>query len=727
MGEPFRSIGTNVFRKEGIPKVTGQAIYADDLPVENCLYGRTIRSGVPHGILKQIRFNGDFPFNAATIVLPRDIPGLNGVTLIDTAQPFLASREIQHLAEPLALIAHPDKAVADQAVRQVEIDVDELPGTFGVEEAAERGDIFKSYSLQNGDPTAKWQDADVIVEETYRTGAQEHLYIEPQGVIAAAIPGKSVTIWGSIQCPYYVQKAVAPLFNLPRSSVRVIQTETGGGFGGKEEYPNMIAGHAALLSWKAGGRPVKMIYNRREDMLATTKRHPSQTHIKAGFKNDGTLVALDIDLLLDGGAYPTLSSVVLSRATLHSWGPYKCEHTRVRSRVVKTNSVPYGAFRGFGAPQAIFAIEMHMTRAAQELGIDPAELRRKNFLHRGDRMPTGQLVKDEPILEELLQRALDLSGYREKRAEFEDANRSGGEKRRGIGVSVFFHGSGFTGSGEVYLASQLSMRLTQHGGVEVLAANVEFGQGTKTIFAQIAAEACGISSDLVEVHQPDTGAVPDSGPTVASRTTMIVGKLVERAGLELRRRLNEPKDFQFAAKQHFEKHGALSVTAHYEPPADVHWDDTTYKGEAYAAYSWSCDVAEVEVDTTDFAANCKRFVSTVECGRVLNPILAASQIEGGIAQGVGFALYEHVALDRGAMKNNQFTNYIIPTAADTPDIQVEFIESATSSPGPFGAKGIGEMPIDGPAPAIAAAVAQALGGQFINEIPLLPEVIMRKA
>src|SRR5437016_9026974 len=240
-----------------------------------------------------------------------------------------------------------------------------------MDEALQLNHVFKSYLVHHSDPSQRWSDADLIVEETYRTGAQEQLCIEPQAIIATAIPGKQVTVWGSMQCPYYVQKSLAPLFGMEPQQIRVVQTETGGGFGGKEEYPNMIAGHAALLSWKSGGRPVKMIYGRREDMLATTKRHPSKTRIKAGFKKDGTLVALDVDLTLDGGAYPTLSSVVLSRATLHAWGPYKCEHTRVRSRVVMTHSNPYGAFRGFGAPQAIFAIEMHMNRAAQQLGNHP--------------------------------------------------------------------------------------------------------------------------------------------------------------------------------------------------------------------------------------------------------------------------------------------------------------------------------------------------------------------
>ncbi len=720
----FQTIGKSLRRKEGFLKVTGHSVYADDIRLENCLYGKTIRSTVPHARIKEIRFKDGIPWDEFTIVLPSDIPGLNAVTLIDAEQPFLAEREIRHVAEPVALIAHPDKHLVEKARHYVHVDVEELPAVLTMEEALERNNVFKSYLVQNGDPSEKWNEADVIVEETYRTGAQEHLYIEPQAMIANAVRGESVTVWGSMQCPYYVQKALAPLFDLSHENVRVVQTETGGGFGGKEEYPNMIAGHAALLSWKAGGRPVKIIYDRREDMWATTKRHPSKVRVKAAFKRDGTLVALDIDILLDGGAYPTLSAVVLSRATLHAWGPYKCGHTRVRSRVVMTNSVPYGAFRGFGAPQAIFAIEMHMNRAALELGIDPVEIRRRNLLHQGDLMPTGQVIREKIDLEMMMDRALELSGYHRKRADFEQFNAQSKTHRKGIGLSVFFHGSGFTGSGELRLASELSMALTGQGGVEVFAANVEYGQGTNTVLTQIAAEACRIDPDLVVIHQPDTAAVPNSGPTVASRTTMVVGKLVERAALELRKRLKEPTDFEAAARQYLAEHGELRITVQYEPSSEVHWDDETYRGEAYAGYAWSCDVAEVEVDAVEYMARVTNFVSVVECGRVINPLLAAGQIEGGIAQGIGFALYENVVLEQGAMKNNQFTNYIIPTTADTPDIHVDFVEFPHSNPGPYQAKGIGEMPIDGPAPAIGSAVAHALGGRFINELPLLPERIM---
>ena len=736
----LRVIGTNLHRKEGIAKVTGRSIYADDMSFENCLYGKTIRSTVARGLIKEIRFGEGVPWDEFVIVLPSDIPGKNAVTLIDELQPFLAEKEIKHQAEPLALIAHPDKHLVEKARRCVEIEVKELPAIFSIEDAQEgdniqygNDNVFKAYALQSGDPDEAFADADLIVEEVYRTGAQEQLYIEPNIIIAQAEPGENVTIWGSMQCPFYIQNALVALFGLDPEKIRVIQTETGGAFGGKEEYPNMIAGHAALLSWKSGGRPVKMVYDRQEDLWATTKRHPSKTWIKAGFKKDGTLVALDIDFNLDGGAYPTLTPVVLSRGLLHAWGPYKCGHTRIRACAWMTNSIPYGAFRGFGAPQSIFALELHMTRCAHELRIGSASLRRKNLYHEGDKMPTGQVIKDKISLETMLGRALEKYDYDRKRREHEELNSRKGPKRKGIGLSLFFHGAGFTGSGEVVLASELAMRLTEIGGVEVLAANVEYGQGTNTTLTQIASEACNIPPEWVVVHQPDTQVVPNSGPTVASRTTMIVGELVARASRKLIEELRQTtglsenynaEDFRQAVLNHLKERGGLKVSVKHRPPKDIHWDEENYCGDAYCAYSWSCDVAEVEVDLIEYTAKVTDFVSIVECGQVINPLLASGQIEGGIVQGIGFALYEHCVMHKGAMQNHQHTNYIIPTSADTPDIQVEFVTFPHSNHGTYSAKGIGELPMDGPAPAISGALAQALGGIFINEIPLLPEKIM---
>jgi CO/xanthine dehydrogenase Mo-binding subunit len=571
-----------------------------------------------------------------------------------------------------------------------------------------------------------WSNAAHIVEGEYRTGAQEHLYIENNGMIAEWNPETGITVWGSLQCPYYVHKSLLAVFDLPEDKVRVIQTETGGAFGGKEDYPSTLASHAALLAFKSG-HIVKMVYDRMEDLAATTKRHPSRVRHRTAVDSTGKLLALDIEVATDGGAYATLSSTVLSRATLHSPGPYVCPNVRVRAHAWATNTVPYGAFRGFGAPQSIFAIERHMDEIAAVVGIDPVNLRRINFLHDGDTTATEQVMRDPVILDKLLDRALAESDYYAKRKKFVQENQSSPIKR-GLGIASFFHGSGFTGSGERYLNSLAGIDVIPEGKVRILVANTEFGQGTNTVLSQIAAEALSLGYDDIIVAQPDTSVVPNSGPTVASRTTMVVGHLIERAGTQLLTMLREhaglgelftPEEFFAACEQYRAVHGKVESLCRYEAPPGIFWDDKTYHGEAYPAYVWSVQVAQVAVDTVTYSAEVEDFWSVQEVGRVLNPILAGGQIEGGIAQAIGYALYEKVMLQNGHMANNQMTNYIMPTAEDVPPIHVYF-EQIPFRYGGFGAKGIGELPHDGPAPAILNAIRDATGVGF-NTIPLLPE------
>ena len=356
MEEKF--FGHPVIRKEGREKVTGSARYVDDLAFPEMLHGVTVRSSVARGRIRGIHFGDGIPWSEFTVVTAADITGKNEIALIEHDQPCLAAEIINHPEEAIVLLAHRDRYLLEEARRAVQIDVEPLPAIFSIEDSiAKRAvifgtdNVFKSYHMEKGDVDAAWAQADVVVEGEYRTGAQEQLYIENQGMIAAANPTDGVTIWGSLQCPYYVHKALVTLFGLPADKIRVIQAETGGGFGGKEEYPSMIAGHAALLAWKSG-KPVKIIYDRAEDMVATTKRHPSRTRHRTGVTRDGRLVAMDIDFVIDGGAYATLSSVVLSRGTIHAAGPYSCPNVRVHSRAVATNAPPHGAFRGFGAPQA---------------------------------------------------------------------------------------------------------------------------------------------------------------------------------------------------------------------------------------------------------------------------------------------------------------------------------------------------------------------------------------
>jgi CO/xanthine dehydrogenase Mo-binding subunit len=731
------AIGRSIPRTEGRAKVTGEARYVDDLTLPGMLHGVTVRSTSARGIIRDIRFDPSIPWDDITIVRASDIPGRNIVALLTDDQPYLASDRINHPEEPVLLLAHRDRALLEEARRAITIDVEPLPALFSLEDSLEgreiiwrTDNIFKSYVVARGDVDAAWGDADTIVEGEYRTGAQEQLYIEPNGMLAVVDEEEEgLTVWGSIQCPYYVHKALMGLFNLPAGKIRVVQVETGGGFGGKEEYPSIIAGHAALLAWKSG-RPVKIVYDRAEDMVATTKRHPSRTRHRTGVTRDGHLLAMDIDFAIDGGAYCTLSPVVLSRGTIHAAGPYFCPNVRIRGRAAATNAPPHGAFRGFGAPQSIFALERHMDRVAAAVGLSPDEFRRRNFIQTGQTSAVGQVMREAIDMGRLLDRALEVSDYHRKRDAFAAAN-PGATRRRGIGFATFMHGAGFTGSGEDHLASIVTVEAMREGRVRVLTANTEIGQGTNTIFSQIAADALGVPIDAIEIAQPDTAAVPNSGPTVASRTCMVVGKLVESAAAGIRRSLTgaallpetfTPEEFTQACAAYIDRHGSLRSSAQYQAPAGARWDDERYQGDAYGSYAWAVYVAEVTVDMLTCEVHVDDFVAVQEVGKVINPILATGQIEGGVAQGIGWALYENVVWRDGRMQNGQMTNYIMPTSMDLGAIRV-FFEETPYPYGPAGAKGIGELPMDGPAPAIVNAVAHATG-LSPSHVPLTPESLM---
>ncbi len=693
------AVGKKVPRKEGAAKVTGAARYVDDISFSRMLHGATVRSTIPRGEILSVRHG--LERDGFIVADFRDIPGRNVVALIEDDQPCLAEREVRHFAEPILLVAHEEKEKLLDA--KVEIEYEPADPVYDAERSPT---TFKEILIEKGRLDRGFAEADLVVEGQYRCGLQEQLYIETNGVIAVPENG-GVTVYGSLQCPYYVHKALRVLLGLPADKVRVVQTETGGGFGGKEEYPSMIAGHACLLALKAG-RPVKMVYDRVEDMLATTKRHPGVIRHRTGVTRDGRLTALDIDVLLDGGAYVTLSPVVLSRGVLHATGPYRCPNARIRGRVVMTNTPPNGAFRGFGAPQTQFAAEVHMERIAEALGMDPVRLREVNAFRPGDTTATGQKLGKDCSALRVLREAVRRTDFRRRRRELAGSN-------RGIGLSLFFHGSGFTGGGEVKLASKASLELTERGA-RIRVASTEIGQGTRTMHAQIVADTLGIPYDRVEVCEADTAQVPDSGPTVASRTCMVVGKILERCAREMKRRLGK-----MTPREYLKKHGSLLITKEYEKPAELRWSDETYRGDAYGAYGWGCDVAEVERDPVTFEVRPIRVTAVQEIGRAIHPVLAAGQIEGGTAQGIGYALLEEVVLRDGRMANAQLTNYSVPTTLDTPEIETVILENPYEH-GPFGAKGVGEMPIDGPAPAIVNAIRHI--GLDVREIPATPERLM---
>jgi CO/xanthine dehydrogenase Mo-binding subunit len=721
-------------RLEGLAKLTGRERYVDDLPLDSFLWGMTVRSPAPRGRITAVRFGAEIDWSQYTIVDHRDLPGPNEIALIEPDQPVLAADIVRHVHEPVLLLAHPDREALRRAARAVTIEIAPEPAVLDFR-IAPRPDqiqygtdnVLKHLSITKGNVERALAKAPLVVEGTYETGAQEHVYLEPQGMIAE-LDGGVLVLRGSMQCPYYVLKALLHALARDARQVRVIQTPTGGGFGGKEEYPSTIALHAALLTLQSG-KPVKVVYDRGEDMAATTKRHPSLVRHRTGVSRDGRLLAQDIEVVMDGGAYVTLSPVVLSRGIIHAAGPYHCEHVRIDGRAMFTNAVPFGAFRGFGAPQTHFANERHMHRIAACLGLDPAELRRRNLLADGQSTATGQVIADGTDRLAILDQALALADYDAKRIAHAGFNATNATKRRGMGLATFHHGAGFTGSGEVTLASRVHVAGLPDGRIEVRSANVEMGQGTLTVFTELAAARLGLRPSDVTIAEADTARVPNSGPTVASRTSMVVGGLVERACDDLREQLGFDRSIKGDAvraalvrwhKTHPDE--TLLGEALYERPPGIAWDDVAYRGDAYGTYAWAAYVAEVEVDLRTYEVRVLDIVAVQEIGKVLNELLARGQVQGGVAQAIGWALLEECRWKDGAMANAQLTNYIIPTSDDLPPIRVAFLENPYAF-GAQGAKGLGELPMDGPAPAVLNAVAAATGADPCV-IPLTPERLM---
>ena len=716
-----RARSSGPLRREGPAKLTGEAKYADDLVFPGAWYGATIRSTEPHARFLGIDLDEAFDWNRVVVVTAEDIPGDNIVSLIDTDQPVLApvGGEIRHQAEPCVLLAAPDRATLHEARRHVRLRTERLPAIFDPLESEHE---FAHYTVESGDAAAAMAGADLVIEGTYRVGHQEQLYIENQAMIAVPREGGGVTVHGSLQCPYYVHKAMKRALAMGDELAVVVQAETGGGFGGKEEYPSILAVHASLLALKCR-KPVRMIYDRHEDISATTKRHPAVVRYRSGVTDGGELVAQEIEVIMDGGAYATLTAVVLSRGVLHAGGPYRCPNVRITGRAMATNTAPNGAFRGFGAPQTEFAAEMQVNRIAEALDVSPLDLRRRWVYREGDSTPTGQVLRESVGGIDVLEAAADASAFDRTHAQtraMRDGRTDGARVATGIGLALAWHGAGFTGSGEVRLASVASLELTDDGRIRILTASTEMGQGTKTIFPQIVADALGVEYGEVEIAPQDTSIVPDSGPTVASRTAMVVGGLLIKAAARMRARVEEASGRPFA--ESYREAGPMRVDEQFVPYPGEPFDDKTYRGDAYPAFGWAACVAKVEVDLDSGEVTVRDCVSADDIGTVIHPILAEGQVEGGTLQAIGYATIEEMKLVDGRYLNDRLATYLIPTSLDAPRIRSILVEKPYSGV-PHGAKGVGELPMDVGAPAVVAAIHDATG-VWIHDLPATPERIL---
>lgn len=755
----YKNVGMGLPRRDGDEKVRGITQYVDDIRAPDAWHAWVVRSPISRGRLKKLVFDPAFDWSRVCVVTPKDIPGENVVDFVGRDMPFIAHDWIQYKGEPLALIAAPSRALAREAALHVKAEIEEHPPLLTLREIVDqynrdRAPLHKlvEQTISKGSVEQGFAEADLVVEGEYWSGHQEQLYIEPQGMIVFPEPDGGVFIQGSLQCPYYVAPELVITLNLPLEKIRVKQSAVGGGFGGKEEFPTLIAGYCALLALKSG-KPVKIIYDRHQDILYTTKRHPAWVRHRTGLKRDGSITAMQVDVVFDGGAYITLSPVVLYRGILHSTLGYKCPNVFVDGHTYRTNTFPNGAFRGFGAPQAIWALESHMDVCAKQLKMSPDAFRLHNALHLGDATATGQIISEPMGTPDVLEKTLERSQFAKKRAQCSHGDPSA-KTWYGIGLSFFGHGAGFTGDGEARLKAKaaLDLELLDDGepGVNIRISSTEMGQGTFTIMPQIAADGVSIPINRVMCPHPDTRFVPDSGPTVASRTTMIVGSTLFDAGRKLKKLLeeyaseaffggapaelsdglfqnsysNEKIDFARVAHQLIRDRGPQRVYNQFKLPDTLKWDQRTFRGDSYPSYSWGCNAAEVEVDPLTLQIKVTKITSFWDIGRVINPVLAKGQIEGGLAQALGFAVMEKMGIKDGLFDASRMQTYVVPTALDTPEMIVEFIEYPHIHTA-LGAKGVGEVPIDGLMSAIANAVDAATGVRIV-ELPITPEKLMEK-
>jgi len=664
----YRVVGQKVIRPDAYEKVRGQARYVDDYETLGTWRGYVVRSAVAHGKLKSLTFDESFDWTSVVTVTAEDIPGQNVVDMMRDDMPLIAFDEIRYRGEPLALIAAPTLALAQEAAKYIHADIEELPSIQTVEEIVslyktDRGQLLEleEKNIVRGDAEAIFAKAEQVIEGEYWTGHQEQLYLEPQGLVAEPTE-KGVYIRGSMQCPYYISTELVKLLNIPLEDIRVEQDMTGGAFGGKEDFPTLLAGYCALLALK-GKCPVKIIYDRHEDILYSTKRHPSWTHYRTVLNEDGSLAAMHVEMILDGGAYATLSPVVLYRGILHAALAYRCEHVTIKGYVYASNTFPSGAFRGFGAPQAYWGLESHTEDLATAAGLAPHTFRLQNCFKQGDITATGQTLLTSVGTPAVLEEALRRSGFEEKLAKC--SHGKGDKKWYGIGLAYFGHGAGFTGDGEARFGSKATAELgwiaEEVPGVILRASSTEMGQGAQTVLAQMGAEGVNLPFEQVIYTLPDTSLTPNTGPTAASRTTMVVGNIFFNAGRQLKKKLEaqaseryfdgaattlntgtfvtddgREKSFETLAAQLLRNGENLRTEYTFKLPPGIHWDQETFKGDAYPAYSWACNVAEVEVDPLTLQIKLKKITAVFDVGRLINPVLSMGQLEGGLIQTVGY-------------------------------------------------------------------------------------------
>ncbi len=750
----MKAIGKAVKRIDGLEKAFGYSKYTPDMYISGMLYAEVVYPNVAHGILKSIDVKEAMKVpGVVKVATYKDVPNNKmGMVAKDMQLLVPVGGKVRFEADPIALVAAETPQAAKEAAKKVKFEIEELPPVLTIDEAlknevvvnGERNDAFYK-KIRRGNVDEAFEKSDLIVEMDFETGYQEQAYLETQGVLAIW-DGTYMTIYGSMQCPYYVQNDVAEVLKLPLSRVTVIQMETGGAFGGKEDVPSYVATKAALLSYLTR-RPVKLIYKRDEDMRETSKRHPSKSHYKVGFTKDGKITAMEIKAYLDMGAYSTLSPIVMFRTLTHAAGAYAVDNVKVDVWGVYTNKVPCGAFRGFGSPQVLFAIEAVMDEAAKRLGIDPYDIRYKNALEVGKATSTGHILKSSVGAKKTLEYVKEMSNYEELKKEVEEFNKKNRFKKRGLGWSHIIYGVSLGAAGQHLDGAAAQLQIKSDGTATVMIGNTEMGQGAKTTMALIVAEVLGIPIEKITVLQPNTSVLQDSGPTVASRTTVYSGNALRLAAEKIRENIIEfikesgraqsveidygvwrldGKEVPFEEiAQRANNANVKLVEVQWYKTRPLRYDQEIGVGEAYVSYTFSTQLSLVEVDLLTGRPQVLKVWVSHDIGKVINLDGAIGQVHGGVVQGMGYAIMEEIKHDeKGKMLVTNFNNYVVPTIRDIPNIEVKFVEEEFEG-GPFGAKGLGEPSLMSSPPSVANAISDAVGVRF-NRLPVTPEEILLK-
>lgn len=701
-------IGDRIVRVDAVQKARGEAVYVCDMTLPNMQYAYMVRSTIARGRIKAIHVP-ELP-EGYYFISAKDIPaqGKNELWMIAKDWRCFAEDYVLYVGETIGLVVGPDRSVLKRIKAQIKIDYEEQTPVVTIDDGIhcvggpmfpeKNSNVMCELFCEKGRPMDEvFAEADEVFEETIETPYQEHVHLETNSAIADMEDGKFV-FYASAQCPFYIRKSIAGLLDIPYDDIIVRQCTTGGAFGGKEHFPDVLCG-ALLVAENKIRKPIKMVFDREEDTQFSVKRHPSKCIYKTAVK-DGKITGVYGHIYYNCGAYLSSSYVVLQRGVFHGNGVYTFDNTYLKGEGIGTNMFPSCAFRGFGAPQTLFAIETHLDHLARHLGVDPLEFKMQYLAKKGDETTTNGHIIEEVKLPEMLDVITRESDYWRKAKEYKPGC------GRGIGIALYNHGGAFTGNGEQAIIKAHARLVKTGDRVSIQVGSTEMGQGFKTSLRKICAATLGVSIDQIEYLDPDTSKVVDSGPTAASRSTMVVGRLVERAAQEMKERWSE---------------GDFTTEVEYEHPDGYPWDQATFRGDAYLGYGWGVACVEVEVDKLTNEVKTLGVWSSHEIGKAIDELIVHGQINGGILQSLGYGSMEKLEVKGGRFKQKSMSDYVIPTSMDFPK-QFYHIQENPYPWGPYGAKGMGELVFNGASAAYVDAVERALNTRFTS-IPIPPEAI----